>query len=212
MNHDAIVFDIDGTLWNACSASAKGWNAGLAKLGIDKQVSPEHIERVAGYPFETCFDLILPGIRVDHSNVLDTLNRGEIDAVKTAGGEFYPGVIEGIQKLSCSHRIFLVSNCQDWYMNLFLSFSGFSALLAGYDCHGMSGKPKHEMLRKIKQEFSLRNPVYVGDTEGDELAANQAGMAFIHVTYGVGTSTHNALKFNSFSALQYYFEGQQHIS
>lgn len=63
MNHDAIVFDIDGTLWNACSASAKGWNAGLAKLGIDKQVSPEHIERVAGYPFETCVDLILPGIR-----------------------------------------------------------------------------------------------------------------------------------------------------
>ncbi len=212
MNHDAIVFDIDGTLWNACSASAKGWNAGLAKLGIDKQVSPEHIERVAGYPFETCVDLILPGIRVDHSNVLDTLNRGEIDAVKTAGGEFYPGVIEGIQKLSCSHRIFLVSNCQDWYMDLFLSFSGFAALLTGYDCHGISGKPKNEMLRKIKLEFSLQNPVYVGDTEGDELAANQAGMEFIHVTYGFGTSTGNALKFNSFSALQDYFEGQQHIS
>jgi phosphoglycolate phosphatase len=63
------------------------------------------------------------------------------------------------------------------------------------------------MLRKIKLEFSLQNPVYVGDTEGDELAANLAGIEYIHVTYGFGTSTDNALKFNSFSALQYYFEG-----
>jgi len=212
MNHDAILFDIDGTLWNACSASAKGWNTGLAKLGIDQRVSPEQIERVAGHPFERCIDLILPGIQLDHSDVLATLNQGEMDAINADGGEFYDGVLEGIQKLSCAHRLFLVSNCQDWYMGLFLSFSGFSALLTGYDCHGMYGKPKNEMLRKIKQEFSLRNPVYVGDTEGDELAANQTGMAFIHVTYGFGNSTDNALKFKSFTALQDYFEGQRRIS
>ncbi len=49
---DALIFDIDGTLWNASAASAKGWNQGFAQLGIDRTVSAEEIERVAGQPFE----------------------------------------------------------------------------------------------------------------------------------------------------------------
>ncbi len=37
--HDALIFDIDGTLWNASPASAKGWTRGLAKLGIDRTIN-----------------------------------------------------------------------------------------------------------------------------------------------------------------------------
>jgi phosphoglycolate phosphatase len=56
--YDALIFDIDGTLWNASPASAKGWTRGLAQLGIDKAISAEQIEQVAGYPYEQCVDIL----------------------------------------------------------------------------------------------------------------------------------------------------------
>jgi len=212
MNNDTIIFDVDGTLWNACPASAKGWNIGLAKLGIDKKVTSKQIERVAGNPYDKCVEILLPGLQKQYPNLLDTLNDCEIEVVKSEGGTFYDGVIDGIKKLASSHKIFLVSNCQDWYMKLFLEFSGLEPLLAGFDCHGMSDLPKHEMLLKIKSNHSLNNPVYVGDTEGDESAANLAGMDFIHVSYGFGSPAKEATNFDSFDTLLDYFEGQKYIT
>lgn len=212
MNNDTIIFDVDGTLWNACPVSAKGWNIGLAKLGIDKKVTSKQIESVAGNPYDKCVEILLPGLQKQYPNLLDTLNDCEIEVVKSDGGTFYDGVIDGIKTLASSHKIFLVSNCQDWYIKLFLEFSGLEPLLAGFDCHGMSGLPKHEMLTRIKSNHSLNNPVYIGDTEGDEAAANLAGMDFIHVSYGFGSSANKALNFDSFAALLDYFEGQKHIT
>lgn len=212
MNNDAIIFDVDGTLWNACPASAKGWNIGLAKLGIDKKVTSKQIESVAGNPYDKCVEILLPGLQKQYPNLLDTLNECEIEVVKSDGGTFYNGVIEGIKTLASSYKIFLASNCQEWYMKLFLELSGLEPLLAGFDCHRMSNLPKHEMLLKIKSNHSLNNPVYVGDTEGDETAANLTGMEFIHVSYGFGSPANKAINFDSFAALLDYFKGQKHIT
>jgi phosphoglycolate phosphatase len=181
---DALIFDIDGTLWNASPASAKGWNIGLTKLGIHQEVSSAQIEKVAGNPFEECVDLLLPGIRTHVPKLFDTLNKYETEVVRSEGGKFFDGVREGIWHLAKRTKIFLVSNCQEWYMELFLHFSNFKPVLAGFDCYGLSGLPKHDMLRKLKDNHSLYNPVYIGDTSGDETAARIAGMTFIHVAWG----------------------------
>ncbi len=209
MNNDTIIFDIDGTLWNASPASAKGWNISLAKLGIDKNVTSKQIESVAGNPYEKCVEILLPGLQEQYPDLLETLNQCEMEVVKSEGGIFYAGVIDGIKKLAGTHKIFLVSNCQDWYMKIFLEFSGLEPILTGFDCHGMSGQPKHKMLTKIKSNYSLNNPVYVGDTEGDETAANLAGIDFIHVSYGFGSPAKEAINFDSFAELLDYFKGQK---
>jgi phosphoglycolate phosphatase len=206
MNNDGIIFDIDGTLWNACRASAKGWNIGLAKLGIYEKVTSEQIENVAGNTYEKCVDMLLPGLRVQYPELLDILNECETEVVKSDGGAFYDGVIEGLKTLAGLCRIFLVSNCQDWYMKIFLDFSGLEPVLAGYDCHGMSGLPKSEMLDKIKSNYYLNNPVYIGDTEGDETAANLSDMEFIHASYGFGSPAKVTVNFNSFTALLDYLK------
>lgn len=177
-----------------------------------KKVTAKQQESVAGNPYEKCVEILLPGLQKQYSNLLETLNDCEIEVIKAEGGTFYDGVIDGMKTLASSHKIFLVSNCQDWYMKLFLEFSGLEPLLAGFDCHGMSGLPKHKMLTRIKSNYSLNNPVYVGDTEGDESAANLADMDFIHVSYGFGSPANEALNFDSFAALLDYFEGQKYIS
>ena len=207
MHHDAVIFDIDGTLWNACRASAAGWNAGLAKLGIDGKVGPEQIRSVAGKPYEECVDILLPGLKVKYPALLPTLNDCETEAVQSSGGEFFDGVIDGIQALAGESKVFLVSNCQEWYLNLFLGFSGLKPALAGFDCHGLSSLPKNEMLSRIKSHHSLHHPVYVGDTAGDEAAAKSAGIEFVHVAWGFGDSEGAAKTVGSFTELLDYLRG-----
>ena len=207
MKHDAVIFDIDGTLWNASQASATGWNAGLARLGIDIEITVEQIESVAGNPYEKCVDILLPGLREKFPDLLETLNDCEVEVVKSVGGTFYAGVLEGMQTVAGSHRIFLVSNCQDWYMKLFLQFSGMKPILTGYDCHGMSGQPKHEMFARLISRFGLIKPVYVGDTVGDEKAARLAGIDFIHAAYGFGSPIARTVSYQSFPAIVKHLQG-----
>ncbi len=198
---DALIFDIDGTLWNASPACAKGWNRGLQKLGIDRIISPEQIEQVSGHPYEQCIDILLPGIRAAFPKLINTLNQYETESVKSEGGEFFAGALKSIKQLVDRHKIFLVSNCQEWYMRLFLDFSNLKPLLSGFDCHGLSGLPKNEMLSRLKYHHSLYYPVYIGDTVGDETAARLAGIAFIYVAWGFGRPEGKPITVQSFDEL-----------
>jgi phosphoglycolate phosphatase len=203
-NHDALIFDIDGTLWNACAASAKGWNNALVKMGIEQTVTAKQIESVAGLPFENCIETLLPSLMNAYPHLLAALNKAELEVVENEGGIFYEGVLDGIKLLSESHQIFLVSNCQDWYLKLFLELSGLETLLEGYDCNGLSGLPKHDMLTNLKNKYDIKNPVYIGDTASDEAACRQANLDFIHVSYGFGTTVNKCLSFDSFAAFVGY--------
>jgi phosphoglycolate phosphatase len=89
-------------------------------------------------------------------------------------------------------------------LKLFLELSGLEPLLAGYDCIGLSGLPKHDMLSNLISKYDLKNPVYIGDTASDETACRQADIDFIHVSYGFGTTVNKCLSFDSFAALVAY--------
>jgi len=205
MQNDALIFDLDGTLWNACAASAKGWNVGFAKLGINKKVTTEQIESIAGNPFDKCIEILFPGLEKQYPQLFDVLEENEIEVLKSEGGTIYEGVIEGLNDLSKKYKIFIVSNCQEWYLKLFLKFSGIEKLLTGYDCYGMSGISKGEMLKRIQRKFSLKNPVYIGDTASDESSAKSAEMEFVHVFYGFGSPKNKAKSFASFGELKNSF-------
>jgi phosphoglycolate phosphatase len=156
-------------------------------LGIDRTISAEQIERVAGHPYAQCVDILLPGLRVQYPTLLDTLNDCETEVVTAEGGKFYDGVINGLLHLTSSYKVFLVR-----------------ALLAGVDCHGLSGLPKHDMLVRIKREHALHNAVYIGDTAGDEAAAKLANLAFVYVSWGFGTPEGKPRTVNSFAELLTY--------
>ena len=201
ITYDAVVFDIDGTLWNASSASAKGWNLGLKSLGMHQRVTAEQMESVAGNTYERCVDILPPGERAKHPELLNVLNKFETEVVTTDGGKFYDGVVDGIIRLAHDYRIFLISNCQEWYLSLFLQSSQLGPALSGADCHGVLSLSKDEMLARMRRNHSLKNPVYVGDTASDAKAAALAGIAFIHVTWGFGKPEGAARTVHSFAEL-----------
>jgi beta-phosphoglucomutase-like phosphatase (HAD superfamily) len=49
---DALIFDLDGTLWDACEASALGWTRAARAQGIDRRVTAAEIAGVCGLTFE----------------------------------------------------------------------------------------------------------------------------------------------------------------
>ena len=57
------------------------------------------------------------------------------------------------------------------------------------------------MLVQFKENYQFRNPLYVGDTEGDEMSAKKAGYAFAFARYGFGQAKEPDISIKSFADL-----------
>jgi len=55
---DSIIFDLDGTLWDASPTSAIAWSKTANDLGIDISIDEAAIKKVSGLPFDKCVDLL----------------------------------------------------------------------------------------------------------------------------------------------------------
>lgn len=198
---DALIFDLDGTLWDAAAPTASGWNQALEELGAKTRVTVEGIRSVAGTPFLGCVEILVPELCPPTDEVLHALDTREREAILESGGTLFGGVETGLRDLAVMYSLYLVSNCQDWYYRLFIEESGVGECFAGGDCNGMSGLPKAEMLRRLAESNGLTDAIYVGDTQGDCDSAHAAGMRFAFARYGFGSVAEPFLEFQDFTAL-----------
>lgn len=204
MKYDSIIFDLDGTLWNTLTACSNGWNDGLKSLGIPKSITTNDLKRVVGNPWNICAEMLFPNLIKKHNNLFKTLDDYERKAITTKGGIFYDGMIDGIKILSKNNGLFLISNCQEWYLMEFFKQSKMDKYLQDYDCFGISQKPKSEMINNMLQKYSLQKSVYVGDTAGDQKATELAEIDFIHAAWGYGKVENKYLSVDSFTELTDY--------
>jgi phosphoglycolate phosphatase len=202
---DALVFDLDGTLWDAAEPTTLGWNRALEEMGVASRVTVAGIRAVAGTPFDGCVEILLPELCPPAEDTLRYLDAYEKAAIAESGGTLFPGVADGIRALAAVYPLFLVSNCQDWYLEMFLAKSGLRECFTGWDCNGLSGLPKSGMLLRVAESHRLKQAVYVGDTQGDRDAAREAGMEFALARYGFGGTRAPALSFGSFGELVAHF-------
>lgn len=208
IKNEAVIFDLDGTLWDASLASAKGYTLALKKLGINQTITAKQIQGVSGKPHEECMQILFPGLKEHYPVLLDTLDKCERKTIMAEGGKLYDGVLEGMPTLVSQYHIFIVSNCQTWYLYVFFELSGLKKYLTGFDCNGISGQLKNEMLVNIKNKYSLNNPIYIGDTAGDEQAANLANIEFIQAAYGFGEPIDKVRRLNSFTEVLNHFRAK----
>ena len=185
---DALVFDLDGTLWDTCGTCADAWNRVVAQVGIVRApVTPADVRAISGMPHHDAIRRAFPDLTAEQVRLIGDLTAEEDNrAVAEHGGLLYPGVREHVPRLAARVPLFIVSNCQRGYIETFRAWSGLDAHFVDYECWGNTGASKADNLRAIVARNGLGRPLFVGDTEGDRAAAEANGVPFVHATYGFG--------------------------
>jgi phosphoglycolate phosphatase len=200
---DALVFDLDGTLWDTCEACALGWNNVVDRHGFAfRRVTAQDVRAVAGKPHALCIRETYVGLPEWQLAILDRETAEEDNRlIAEMGGALYPGVAEGIAALAVKHPLFIVSNCQAGYIEIFLGLNRLSGVFRDYECFGNTAQPKAENLRAIIARNRLAAPIFIGDTVGDQAAAAANGVPFVFASYGFGSCSTPALSVGSFREL-----------
>jgi phosphoglycolate phosphatase len=203
---DSIIFDMDGTLWDAVDMYVASWNEGYKLENIDKTITRKDIDFMMGWEKRKVLDHMLPEYDVGtQEKVYETINRRRSELVTKIGGTLYPGVKEGLFKLSKKYSLFIVSNCPKNLIIQFMRWANISHLITDEMAFGINNMPKHHNIRLIVEKHHLQHPIYVGDTHIDSIESRKAGLPFIFIEGGFGTTTVYDLKFGSFTQFTDYF-------
>lgn len=185
---DSIIFDVDGTLWDSTFVIAQAWDK-IAKREYDPNIN------ITADLLKCHFGKLLldigraiftkaSDIEVERLTTLCCLEQHH--ALLATPPDVYDGMRHTLVTLQKKYPLYIVSNCQAGYIEDFLQATGLQSFFKDHLCPGDTGLGKAENIKKIIARNNLKNPVYVGDTMGDYLATKEAGLPFIHASYGFG--------------------------
>ena len=204
MTYESIIFDIDGTLWDSRALVAEGYNIQLRAEGLEHlSVTAEDFLPLFGKIMTEIADVIFAEIPLPErydlmSRCMATENEYLHQNPCKIG---YEGLQETMARLVKNHRLFIVSNSQCGYPELCIRKLGLEEYISGHMCFGDTGREKGETIRRLMERHGIENAGYVGDTQGDLEAAEQAGIDFIFAAYGFGKPQRYTAKIQSFAEL-----------
>lgn len=200
---DAIIFDLDGTLWNTVDSCLKATSFVKEEHSdITRDVTKEQIESAMGKTSDEIINIYygyLPREKgEEYAN--EAFNKNVENLLKE-GGTLYPNTRDTIIKLSKKYKLYIVSNCVKGYIESFLNTSGLKDYFSDYESYGNTLLSKGENIKLVIDRNNLKNPIYVGDTKGDMEASNYAGIPFVYAAYGFGKVEGFDYKINDISEL-----------
>lgn len=203
---DSIIFDMDGTLWDAVDTYAESWNIIFRQMNIDIHVDRDKLEKMVGWEGKKVHAVIMPDFDEEkRQRIYAKVNELRRELLPKNGGVLYDGVKEGLQELASKYKLYIVSNCAVGIIRLFMDWAGINEHIVDEIAHGTNQMPKHHNIRLLIERYHLKNPVYVGDTEGDGEQSRLAGIPFVFVSYGFGSTDVHDLKFDNFTDLADHF-------
>lgn len=204
MKPDSILLDIDGTLWNSTPIVAEAWNEVLAsREDVPGTLTAHRLTQLFGRTLNTIADILFPFLEQEERyTLIRACCEREHEYLRASEEEIlYPGAADTIRALSENYKLFIVSNCQAGYIELFLEKTGLGPCITDFECPGYTGLGKGENIRLVVERNHLKNPVYVGDTRGDQEAAVSAKVPFCYAAYGFGEAEQPDYTIQKFSDL-----------
>ncbi len=186
---DSLIFDLDGTLWDATEMICKTWNIILNEYPQVKRepITVEELTHCMGLQLDIIGRKLFPDT-AEHLRVelMDKCCALECEYLAKFGGNLYPKLEETLKYLSDKYRLFVVSNCQEGYIESFFKGHNLGLYFTDYLSAGETGLSKGENNRLIIERNKLKSSVYVGDTQGDKQSADDASIPFVYAAYGFG--------------------------
>ncbi|GAA0361448.1 HAD family hydrolase [Bacillus horti] len=188
---DSIIFDLDGTLWDSTDMVLEAWNHILqSDHSNQKSITKEEFQSVVGMQVQEIGKRLFPNMdETELNQFLEKCNQSECDVLTSQGGVLYDRLESVLKALSKKYKLFIVSNCQAGYIEAFYAFHQLEKYFVDYENPGRTGLSKGENIKLVIERNNLQAAIYVGDTEGDQKAAEFAGIPFVYARYGFGQAS-----------------------
>jgi phosphoglycolate phosphatase len=182
-----IIFDLDGTLWNAIAPITLAWNQAMEKENAPFRFDEVKLKSYMGLtPAETC-PLAFPGLGFEEQmRLFQSCVKEEIVYLSKHPGVLYPKERVTLATLAERYGLYLVSNSDKGYVENYISACHMEEYFSGHLCAGDTGLAKWANIRYLIQCENLAKALYIGDTLKDKIETEKAGVPFIHAAYGFG--------------------------
>ncbi|HBS03077.1 MAG TPA: HAD family hydrolase [Firmicutes bacterium] len=193
MERVALIFDLDGTLWDSSSQVAESWSeVGRKYFGPSFSITAPEVRAQMGLMMEEIQKNIARS-SPDYQKGLLWAKESfdyEIEYLRAHPGEKFPDEEQTLLELKNRGYILLImSNCQKGYIEDYLASLKTPGLFSGHLCYGDTLLPKHGSIARLMKDFRIDRAAYVGDTASDEKQTRLAGLKFIHASYGFGSAS-----------------------
>lgn len=186
----AVIFDLDGTLWDSTNKICKIWNDTLESMGdTDIRLTHEFVCSLMGKTMPEIGAIIFRDYPVEEQiRRTEMCIDAEPEILRKTGAILYDGLEETLMKLQQKYSLMIVSNCQDGYIQAFMEAHDLEKYFDDFESAGRTNQGKAENIKLIiaRNGLNQNQAVYVGDTDGDQRATHEAGIPFIFAAYGFG--------------------------
>ena len=199
-----IIFDLDGTLWDSTKAVAESWEEYLKEeYDSNFSVSKETLQSLFGKLLSEIAAILFPNETEEkQKELIKGCCQREHEYLEREPAPTYDKVEETLDYLKQKgYRLFVVSNSQAGYIEVFIKGTGLGKYFEGHLCAGDTGKPKAYNISKVIEDYKLENPIYVGDTDGDHNACKEAKVPFVYAAYGFGQTENPNYTINKFEEI-----------
>ena len=93
---DSLIFDMDGTLWDAVDTYAESWNIVFKQLGIDRIVRRNELAKMVGWEGKKVHAALMPDYDEEKRQyIYAKVNELRREILPKNGGILYEGVKDG---------------------------------------------------------------------------------------------------------------------